>query len=152
MFRSTASEEPMRRVPTLERTNPPHCGKESAFIGATRNGAKLLRPFVELNGSGDLFDFAQHLHSWHSMEAFSNESPVLLIISFHSWQHNSHSEDVVEFSAFLAELVCTDHVRRGEYRVHGVYLAWREAVFKPLVERFDPTRNLRSCHSTRHYF
>lgn len=119
----------MRPKPGTDASDRPF---ESYYIESSdAPGPKFSCSFIEFDGMGDYLLFEQHENAWKHLLRLADDSTVLLVMYCHGWKNNSQSADVLRFNAFLRQLASTQWVRKREFRVHGVYLAWRGASMKP---------------------
>jgi hypothetical protein len=122
---------------------PPDIPKADAWYieSAPAQGAKPFScSFVEFDERGDYLDFQQHRHAYLKIKQLADKEKehLLVVMYVHGWKNNAQSGDAVEFNGFLQRLTTLPFVQEGNFRVHGVYLAWRgNAVAHALDRKSD---------------
>ena len=122
---------------------------ESYYIETVSySGREFSCSFIEFDGMGDYLLFEQHENSWKKLLNLVEQARVLLVVYCHGWKNNSQSADVLRFNAFLCQLANTAWVAKENFRVHGVFLAWRGASVKhndPGAEDAALNEKLTAC-------
>jgi hypothetical protein len=96
--------------------------------------------FVEFDERGDYLDFHQHKHAYEKILALAQKHEHLIVVMFlHGWRNNGQSGNVVDFNEFLHQLATHSDVWGPHYRVHGIYLSWRGACLKHVIDPSDQT-------------
>ena len=102
----------------------------------SKGGANYACSFVEFDGKGDLLAPEQvvNLENRLRHEAAPGGPPILLVFYCHGWRNNAQSGDV----AYFLRLLRQTSLRWGKnFRVEGVYLAWRANPFKASLSADD---------------
>jgi hypothetical protein len=120
------------------RADPKTSAKKDAWFieGKDTNARPFSCSFIEFDGRGDYIDFNQHKAAWQKVKELAEKEKLLLVFYCHGWKNNSQSGDVVEFNEFLSRLSASPAVGGSNfnYRVHGIYLAWRGNLYHPYVD------------------
>ncbi|HEV2806126.1 MAG TPA: hypothetical protein VGW57_14480 [Chthoniobacterales bacterium] len=94
--------------------------------------------FVEFDERGDYLDFKQHLHAYEKVRALAQKHDHLIVVIFvHGWRNNGQSGNVVDFNEFLHQLATHADANGTAHRVHGIYLSWRGACLKHVIDAQD---------------
>jgi hypothetical protein len=102
----------------------------------SRGPHKYACSFVEFDGKGDLLAPEQvvNLENRLRKEAAAGGPRILLVFYCHGWRNNAQSGDV----AYFIRLLQQTSLRWGQdYRVEGVYFAWRGNPFKASLDSDD---------------
>jgi hypothetical protein len=96
--------------------------------------------FVEFDERGDYLDFFQHLHAYEKVRKLAREHEHLIVVIFvHGWRNSGQSGNVIDFNEFLSQLATHSDANGVAHRVHGIYLSWRGACLKHVIDRNDKT-------------
>lgn len=91
--------------------------------------------FVEFDERGDYLDFHQHKHAYEKVLSLAQKHEHLIVVMFlHGWRNNGQSGNVVDFNEFLHQLATHTHLEGAHRRVHGIYLSWRGACLKHVID------------------
>src|SRR5207237_6579791 len=94
--------------------------------------------FVEFDERGDYLDFRQHLHAYEKVKALAERHEHLIVVIFiHGWRNNGQSGNVIDFNEFLHQLAEHADANSATHRVHGIYLSWRGACLRPVIDCED---------------
>ncbi len=89
--------------------------------------------FIEFDDRGDFLLAEQLRHAQDTVKTLAkSEQPLVLIYFAHGWRNSSQSGNVPGFFGFLRQVANTELAKQQNWRVHGVYLGWRGAIFKPV--------------------
>jgi hypothetical protein len=90
--------------------------------------------FVEFDERGDYLDFRQHVHAYEKVKALAEDNKHLIVVIFvHGWRNNGQSGNVIDFNEFLHQLAKHADINGASHRVHGIYLSWRGACLKHII-------------------
>lgn len=106
--------------------------------------------YIEFDEQGDFFDRRQLSNAASNMFASLAHTNRLVVMYVHGWNNNARSADAIQFNLFLNQLARFDTIKKGGFKVFGIYLAWQGSGASPgqwlQSERTDPALRLIMAH------